>query len=285
MLNKGSSDQLFVKALVQTSTHQHTSASTPPTSPIKAQGLDVTLPVAVPAGTRAMVYDDRAWDWRRPSTRCHTPTDGVPLHGRQVPALGAWLVLIPVTPRPTGRALELPAAPVQLSPVPDGAVTDGLPSFAWQAADPGARYRWRSPARRSSARRTASYWARDHGHQLYHDVPLTAKWRYFWRVCTVDAQGRRGPGARRAPSSTAGRNIRRPIRRKKILARRAAAKSRRSQPVRSIWPGWAKSGAPAGTCTPRPTASTARISATGAIRAVPLVAPPSEDAYLASRRA
>jgi hypothetical protein len=111
-----------------------------------------------------------------------------------VPALGAWLVLIPVSADTLAGAFELPAAPALLSPVPDGAVTEDLPAFGWKAANAQARFT-------VEIAREALFRPQDRvelaesvtGTSYTMTVPLAAKWRYFWRVCAVDAQGRRGP--------------------------------------------------------------------------------------------
>jgi len=193
-LNPGSGDQLFVKTLVQTFNYQTYIGIYAANFGTNPEKLDVTLPVAFPAGTQALVFDDRTWDWKA-SARPLLITAGADFRYKTaVPGLGAWLVLIPVSADTLATAFALPAAPTLLAPAPDGAMTDGQPSFQWQAAGPGMRYS-------VEIAREALFRPQDRvvlaegmtGTSYTMTVPLAAKWRYFWRIRAVDAQGRRGP--------------------------------------------------------------------------------------------
>jgi len=193
-LNKGSSDQLFVKGLVQTFNSQTYIGLYAANYGNKTETLDVTLPIAFPAGTRALVFDDRAWDWRQSARPLPVPAGADFSYKTAVPALGAWLVLIPVNADTLAGAFGLPAPPALLSPVVDGAVTEGQPAFGWKAANAQARFT-------VEVAREALFRPEDRvelaegiaGTSYTMTVPLVPKWRYFWRVSAVDAQGSRGP--------------------------------------------------------------------------------------------
>jgi hypothetical protein len=192
-LNRGSSDQLFVKALVQTFDYRRYIGIYAANFTDKAQALDVTLPVAFPQGAQALVFDDRAWDWKRSARPLPVPAGDDFRYRTSVPALGAWLVLIPVAADTIAAAYGLPAPPVQLSPMPDGAIAEGPVTFGWKPAKGQARFQ-------VEVAREALFRPQDRvalvdvtGASCTLDAPLSEKWRYFWRVCAVDAQGRRGP--------------------------------------------------------------------------------------------
>ncbi|MHB0937129.1 MAG: discoidin domain-containing protein [Armatimonadota bacterium] len=193
-LNRECSDRLFVKSLVQTFNGRQYLGIYTANFTGKAQRLDVTLPIAFPAGTEALVFDDRAWDWKRSARPLAVPAGKEFRYKTTVPALGAWLVLIPVDTRTVAQAYRLPAAPVQLSPMHDGAITEGLPAFTWNAGDTQARFTVevaREAIFRPQDRIELAEGIAGTGYTL--TVPLQEKQRYFWRVCAVDAQGRRGP--------------------------------------------------------------------------------------------
>jgi hypothetical protein len=192
-LNRGSSDQLFVKALVQTFNYRQYIGLYAANFTDKAQALDVTLPIAFPAGTEALLFDDRAWDWKFSARPLPVPAGREFRYRTAVPALGAWLVLIPVTADTVARAYGLPAPPVQTAPAFDAAIADGPPTFAWTPANGQTRFQ-------VEVAREALFRPQDRvalvdvtGASCTLDAPLAEKWRYFWRVCAVDAQGRRGP--------------------------------------------------------------------------------------------
>jgi len=192
LLNPGSSDQLFVKALVQTFDHRQYIGLYAANFTDKAQALDVTLPVALPAGAVASVYTDRAWDWRASAKPLALPAGEDFRYQTQIPALGAWLVLIPVTDDVIAGAFGLPAPPTPLAPALDGAVSEGLPSFKW------------TPARQSrftvEIAREALFRPQDRV-EIAEGVPEASytmreapaeRWRYFWRVRAVDGEGKGG---------------------------------------------------------------------------------------------
>jgi len=188
-LNRGSSDQLFVKSLVQTFNHRRYIGLYAANFTGKAQALDVTLPVVFPAGTEALVFDDRAWDWRRSAQPLPVPAGREFRYKTKVPALGAWLVLIHVDADAIAELYGLPAPPVQLSPVPDGAVAEGPITFQWKPDGEQAGYQ-------VEVAREAIFRPRDRvalvetaGASCTLNEPLTEQWRYFWRVRSVDARG------------------------------------------------------------------------------------------------
>jgi len=192
-MNPGSSDDLFVKALAQTFNSQTYIGIYAANFSTVPQALDVTLPFAFPAGTQALVFDDRAWDWLASARLLSVPAGDSFRYTTMAPALSAWLVLIPVSPETLAAACDLPAAPAQLS-LPDMSVEEGLPAFNWKAADPRASYT-------VEVGREAIFRPRDRV-ELAEGVTGTSytmkaapaeRWRYFWRVAAVDEQGKRGP--------------------------------------------------------------------------------------------
>jgi len=199
MLNKGSSDQLFVKALVQTFNYRQYIGLYAANFTSEAQPLDVTLPIAIPALTAARVYTDRAWDWQASARLQLVPAGSDFRYRTTVPALGAWLVLIPVTPETIAATYQLPAAPVPTAPAVDAAITGDPPALQWKPVNGATRFQ-------VEIAREAIFRPQDRvkladvtGTSYTPDVPLAEKWRYFWRVCAVDAQGRRGPWSAPCP--------------------------------------------------------------------------------------
>jgi len=187
-LNPGSSNQLFVKALVQTFNYQQYIGLYAANFTDKPQALDVTLPIRVPAGTEARVYTDRAWDWQASAKPLPIPT-GDFHYTTQVPALGAWLVLIPVNLETIAATYNLPAAPSSVAPAVDASITDGPVTFQWAGTG-----KFQVEVAREAIFRPQDRVKLEEitGTSYTLDVPLAENWRYFWRVCAVDAQGRRG---------------------------------------------------------------------------------------------
>ena len=75
-------------------------------------------------------------------------------------------------------------------------------------------------------------------------IPLQEQWRYFWRVCAVDAQAAAACGARRAPSSTAGRNTPQAFPPQEPSPRRPLPNTRLDDPGNLAWQGeiWGTGG-------------------------------------------
>lgn len=207
-LNPGSSDQLFVKALVQTFNYQQYIGLYAANFTDKAQKLDVTLPVTVPAGTQAILFNDRAWDWQASARPLPVPADG--RFTAQVPALGAWLVLIPVSPQAIAATYQLPITPIPIAPALDAAVDEPL-TFRFKTLGGEltflveiARETLFRPQDRVTLIQVVNLaFPRDDAHEdeasYTLTIPLTAQTRYFWRVSAVDKQGRRSPWS--APGS------------------------------------------------------------------------------------
>jgi len=191
-VNPGSSDDLFVKAMAQTFNSQQYIGLYAANFSSGPRALDVTLPIAFPAGTRALVFDDRAWDWLASARLLTVPAGDNFRYATVVPALGSWLVLIPVSPETLAAACELPAPPVSIS-LPDMPVGEGLPAFTWKADQPEARFT-------VEVAREALFRPQDRvelaegltGMSYTMQATPTERWRYFWRIAAVDAQGRRG---------------------------------------------------------------------------------------------
>jgi len=213
-LNPGSSDQLFVKALVQTFNYQQYIGLYAANFTGKAQKLDVTLPIAIPAnmkipaggkaitlidgigrlegplGSQALLFNDRAWDWNASAKRLPVPAGG--RYTAQIPALGAWLVLIPVNADIIAAICNLPSVPRSTAPNIDEAITDGPLTLKWSAEAGQTRFQVEVACEAIFRPQDRVKLAEVTGTSYTLDVPLAEQWRYFWRVCAVDAQGRRG---------------------------------------------------------------------------------------------
>jgi len=198
--NKGNSDQLFVKGLAQTIDYRQYIGVYAANFTDQAQALDVTLPIAFPAGAIASVYTDRAWDWQASAKPLVMPAGDEFRYQAQVPALGAWLALIPVTGDTLAGALGLPASPTPLAPVMDAAISEGLPTFRWEATDRQARFT-------VEVAREALFRPQDRielaegltGASYTMKAPPAEGWRYFWRVREIAADGKGGQWS--APSA------------------------------------------------------------------------------------
>jgi len=192
--NKGNSDQLFVKGLVQTFNYQTYIGIYAANFGNSTETLDVTLPIAFPAGTEALVFDNRAWDWQASGRPLPVPAGKEFRYQTKVPALGAWLVLIPASTDTLAAACEVPAAAAPLSPQPDAALTEGSPTFQWKAGDALPASFTVEVARealfRPQDRVELARGVKGTSYTLIADLP--EQWRYFWRVCAVDERGRRG---------------------------------------------------------------------------------------------
>jgi len=192
--NKGNSDQLFVKGLVQTFNYQTYIGIYAANFGDKAETLNVTLPIAFPDGAEAIVYNDRAWDWEASARPMSIPAGQEFRYTTKVPPLSAWLVLIPTSTDVLAAACDLPAAPVVLSPEPDALLAKGRPTFQWKAGDERSASFIVEVAReavfRPQDRVELAEGVKGGSYTLQADLPEL--WRYFWRVCAVDAQGRRG---------------------------------------------------------------------------------------------
>ena len=147
----------------------------------------MTLPIVSPAGTKALIFNDRAWDWNASAKPLPVPADGRFM--AQVPALGAWLVLIPVKPEAIAATYNLPAAPAPAVPAVDASITDGPLNFQWTGA---GKFQWEIAREAIFRPQDRVKLAEVTGTSYTLDIPLAEKSRYFWRVCAVDAQGRRG---------------------------------------------------------------------------------------------
>ena len=210
-LNPGSSDQLFVKALVQTFNHQQYIGLYAANFTGEAQKLDVTLPIAGmkdlagvksltyidgigilegPLGSQALLFNDRAWDWAASAKPMPVPAGG--RFTAQVPALGAWLVLIPVNAEIIAATCDLPAAPQPMVSDVDEAVTDNPVTLRWYPATGQTRFQVEVAREALFRPQDRVKLAEVAGTSYTLDAPLEEQWRYFWRVCAVDAQGRRG---------------------------------------------------------------------------------------------
>jgi len=190
-LNPGCSNQLFVKALVQTINYRQYIGLYAANFTDKAQPLDVTLPIRVPAGTVAKVYTDRAWDWQASAKPLPVPAGADFHYTTQVPALGAWLVLVPVAPAAIATTYNLPAPPAPVAPAVDASITGTPSALQWTPAGKETRFQ-------VEIAREAIFRPRDRvkladvtGTNYPLNVPLAEQSRYFWRVCAVDARGRR----------------------------------------------------------------------------------------------
>jgi len=186
-LNRGSSDQLFVKALMQTFDYQQYIGLYAANFTDKPQALDVTLPLAIPTLTAARVYTDRAWDWQASARLQFVPAGSDFRYRTTVPALGAWLVLIPATPEMLAATYNLPAVPAPVAPAVDASITDNPLTFQWTGIGKFQIEVAKEALFRPQDRVKLADVA---GTSYTLDAPLAENWRYFWRVCTVDAQGR-----------------------------------------------------------------------------------------------
>ena len=192
-LNPGSSDELFVKCMLQVFNLEHYIGLYAANFDDRPHPLDVTLPIPFAGEKEALVFDNRAGDWR--DARRLRILAGRPFRYRQsIPALSAWLVLIPAELSEIAHALDLPAPPLPLSPAPDAAVTQDQPTFVWRSADArGVRYV-------VEVAREALFRSQDRV-ELSQPVAALAytmaaapqeQSRYFWRVRAADVQGRSG---------------------------------------------------------------------------------------------
>ena len=193
-LNEEHDDGLFVKAMAQVFDGSRYIGLYAANFDEKPHNLDVTLAVPLPQESRAMVFNDRAWDWKSAQSLKIGP--GSQFRYRQsIPARGAWLVLIPMPQGGLSQTLDLPAPPEPTSPVPDAVVAEGAPSFQWRAGDAvEARYVVevaREALFRPRDRVELSEVLATHRYTMKHSPPPRA--RYFWRVRSVDAHGCGGP--------------------------------------------------------------------------------------------
>jgi len=193
-INTGHSDQLFVKALVQTFNSKTYIGLYAANFGNKPERLDATLPIVVPAGARALVFDDRAWDWKRSGRPLSLRAGTEFRYQATVPPLGAWLVLIPATPEMLAATFALPAAPVQTAPVPDAAIADGQPILEWEGGDTRGMHYTVEIAREAVFRPRDRVELTDGviGTQYVMAATLQPRWRYFWRVAAVNKQGLHG---------------------------------------------------------------------------------------------
>jgi len=193
-LNQCSSDELFVKCLVQTFDHKRYVGLYAVNFDKRPHTLDVTLPIAFPEGTQAMVFDDRAWDWAECAQPLVLPGGKEFSYETEVPALGAWLVVIPLAPETLPEALGLPAEPVPVSPVRDAHVRDERPTFSWSAGAERMRYVV-EVAREAIFRKCDRVELSDpvDGNSYTMKAAPQEQWRYFWRVRAVAEDGRSGP--------------------------------------------------------------------------------------------
>jgi len=193
-LNSGNSDELFVKCMAQTFAYKPYIGIYAANFDNVPHPLDVTLPIAFPKGTEAMVFDDRAWDWKASAQKLTLPGGRKFRYKAKVPALGAWLVLIPASRDVLASSLGLPAAPTSLSPVPDGAITEDRPTFGWQPGDAkGVRYVV-EVAREGLFRPQDRVELSEPVETLTYTMQAApeGQGRYFWRVRAIDERGRAG---------------------------------------------------------------------------------------------
>jgi len=188
------SEQLMVKTMAQVIDGKHYIGLYAANFNNKPQQLDVVLPIPLPQGAQALVFDDRAWDWKSAKPLNIRPGGG--LNYRQmVPGLGSWLVLIPMPEGGLAAALGLPAAPKPATPVADGIVTEARPVLTWQAAPEDSNLRYlvevaREALFRPIDRVELSPYLETNSYTM--KAPPQEAWRYFWRVCSVKPYGKHG---------------------------------------------------------------------------------------------
>ena len=198
-VDRGHDDSLFVKCLVQVFDGKPYIGLYAANFDSKPHDLDATIPIAFPKGTEARVYDDRAWDWERSVKLIGLPPGKEWRYRATVPALGAWLVLIPAEPAVLAQALGLPPPPTPASPVEDAAITGDAAVLRWMPVATGAAHRYVAEVAREAVFRAQDrvFLSEPLQAQAIHVAAgLEAGHRYFWRVRAIDAEGRAGAWSR-----------------------------------------------------------------------------------------
>jgi len=192
-LNEEHDDNLFVKCLVQTLNHKQYIGLYTANFDEKPHMMDVTLPITFPSATKALVFDNLAWDWSSQIT-LRIESGKAFAYKREIPALSAWMVLIPTPPGVLENALGLPKPPILVSPIPDAACK-GKPTLCWKAREERGGIAYVVEVSREALfREEDRVELSDLVDKLAYTMRVTpkAQWRYFWRAKAIDGNGRVG---------------------------------------------------------------------------------------------
>jgi hypothetical protein len=187
-LNEDDTAKLFVKCVLQTFDHRRYIGLYAANFDERPHELDVTLPIAFGEGAEMLVFDDRAADWKH-GKRAVIPAGKEFRYRAMLPALSAWLVLIPSPDAALADALGLPAATEAVSPASDEAIAEDQPRFEWKAPA-GLRFVVevaREALFREEDRIELSQPTEANSYTMKATPP--ARGRYFWRVRAEDDGG------------------------------------------------------------------------------------------------
>ena len=189
------SDDLFVKALVQRIEGRNYVCIYAANFSNDAQTLDMTVPFALPNGGTALVFDEKTWDWAAHERRALARGSQQRVTHRVAP-LGAWMMAIPIPDDALATALDLPAAPRPVAPAIDAHIASGLPEFRFDAASADGEFHQIELAREARFRDQDRILLSEPAAMAGRFIPqqaLEPGQRLWWRVRTVDADGRAGP--------------------------------------------------------------------------------------------
>lgn len=184
-------DSLSVKTLQQTFEGKRYIGVYAANFDSKPHRLDLRVPLNLRQPVEAKLFDDRAWDWDRSARSVSLAAGKETACQSEVPALSAWLLLIPMPDGGLSRIAGLPASPYVTAPN-DAAVTDALPTLTW-VPRPGNERLFQVEIAREALFRTQD---RVELSGLLNETRYTMKfapnekWRYFWRVRTISTRGK-----------------------------------------------------------------------------------------------